>query len=275
MNLAITLDTWRDNVRLDIAAIPAGAVTYSVERRSPSGYVVGVRGAIGQPVTGTTAIVRDYELPLDTPLLYFVTAYDASGNVLDSIEAPFTLVYGKCEAWLVDLAQPTNSLRVTIESMTTLDYELPVGVHRILDRRAPILTTLPAWTPDTELLLLTETLDERDRVRAIYGSGYPFLLRTVPEQGVGNIYFGLTDFKEERLISLGDAPLRRFTAECVQVERPDATLFVPRPPNTYQAVLDEFADYEALLVFTYDGLLYHVPEGSGATALVPWLPSDV
>jgi hypothetical protein len=248
--------------------------TVTLERRSSqSGNVAGVRGWIERDVSGTTvAMARDWEAPFDVDLVYTATLSD--GTVATGT---FRIDYHACEAWLVDLARPTNSLPLVIESMSTLDYALPVGVHRVLDRRAPILTTLPAWTPSTELLVLTETLSERDRVRALYGSGYPFLLRTDPEQGVGNIYFGLTDFKEERIITLGRAPLRRFLAECVQVERPDPALFTPSPPNTYADVLAEFDDYADLLgqMETYDAMLYHIPGETTASPVTPWLPDDV
>jgi hypothetical protein len=248
--------------------------TVTLERRSSqSGNVAGVRGWIERDVSGTTvAMARDWEVPFDVDLVYTATLSD--GTVATGT---FRIDYHACEAWLVDLARPTNSLPLVIESMSTLDYALPVGVHRVLDRRAPILTTLPAWTPSTELLVLTETLSERDRVRALYGSGYPFLLRTDPEQGVGNIYFGLTDFKEERIITLGRAPLRRFLAECVQVERPDPALFTPSPPNTYADVLAEFDDYADLLgqMETYDAMLYHIPGETTASPVTPWLPDDV
>lgn len=273
----VTAEGNRADARLQLDDLPAGAASYTIERRSPSGNVAGVRGAVGVEVSGPVVIVRDFEVPLDIPLVYTATVYDANGNVLATATVEFTLVWGRCEAWLVDLARPSNSLRVVIESMTTLDFELPVGVHRVLDRRAPILTTLPAWTPDTELVILTTTLLERDQVRALYGSGYPFLLRTAPIMGIGNAYFGLTDFKEERFLAPGAAPQRRFIAECVQVERPDPILFTPEPPNSYADVREEFADYETLRdeVASYDDLLYHFAEIGVVDPVTPWLPVDV
>ena len=189
-----------------------------------------------------------------------------------------TVAYGECPAWLVDLARPTNSLPAVIESMRELNFDAPAGVHRVLERRAPVMTTLPAYTPTAELVVLSDTLSERDRMRNLFGSGYPFLLRTDPLEGIGNMYLGLTQFVEERILSDGYAPQRRFRVACVQVERPDPGVFVPTAPNTYQNVKDTFATYQELkdTVGTYDQLAYTFPDDPDAAgAFVPWLPDDI
>ena len=126
------------------------------------------------------------------PILYTAAAYDGiGGNLLDSESVEFTIAWGECEVWLVDIARPTNSLLTTIESMVELAFPNAAGVHRVLNRRDPIVTALVGWTPTSELVFLTETQFERDQARAILGSGYPFLLRTTPELGIGNMYLGL------------------------------------------------------------------------------------
>jgi hypothetical protein len=274
--LAVTLDPPKLAARLDVSGIPAGTTTLTINRTSPSGAVAGVRGAVGRAVTGTTFLIRDYELPLDTSVSYTVTCYNASGTSVGSASAIFSISYGLCDAWLTDLARPTNSLTVTVESMVTLTHPVPSGVHRVLDRRAPVVTALIAWTPATELIVLTETLDERDQVRALLGSGYPFLLRTEPVQGIGNMYLAAQEFVEERFITLGTAPERRFRMTCVQVERPDPAIYVPLAPNTYANAKATYASYTALKagVASYDALAYTYPSGT-TNPIVPWLPDDV
>jgi len=279
VTLTASVDPGRLDVRLQVDGIPAGADTYTITRTAPSGNVAGVRGATDAPVAAgaTTMIVRDWEAPFDLELTYTVTVYDGT-TVVGTATATITVPYGRCPAWLVDLARPTNSLPATIESMQELDFDAPAGVHRVLERRAPVMTTLPAYTPTTELIVLADTLTERDRMRNLFGSGYPFLLRTDPRQGVGNMYLGLTEFVEERILADGYAPYRRFRVSCVQVERPDPAVFVPLAPNTYQNVKDTFADYAALqaAVGTYDQLAYTFPDDPDASGVfVPWLPDDV
>jgi hypothetical protein len=205
-----------------------------------------------------------------------VTAYDAGGASLGSASAIFRIPYSSCEAWLTDLARPTNSLQLEVESLHELAYPVPSGIYRVLNRRDPVVVALPAQTPSSELIVLTETLDERDRVRNLLGSGYPFLLRTTQAQGIGNAYFALSQFVEERFLTLGTAPQRRFRIECVQVERPDPSLFVPVVPNTYANVTASFASYAALKagVASYDALAYTYPSGV-SDPILPWPPDDV
>ena len=273
--LTATLEPERMAVKLTFAGLPAAADTFTIERVSPSGTVAGVRGAVDAPAA-TNVVVRDYEIPFDVTVTYSAVAYDGS-TAIASASASFRVEYDDCEAWLVDLARPTNSLPVVIESLVELAFESPTGVHHVLGRRAPVLTTLPAWTPAMELVLLTETELERDAVRVVFGSGYPFLLRTAPEQGIGNLYLGLTSFVEERPHTRGDDWLRRFRASCLQVERPDPAFYVPTPPNTYANVFHAFPTYAALKagVATYDELGYLWPPGSGLAPVIPWLPDDV
>ncbi|HKE76628.1 MAG TPA: hypothetical protein VKB57_23625 [Acidimicrobiales bacterium] len=274
VTLTATLDAGRLAARLQVDGVPAGADTYTITRTSPSGSKAGVRGAVNATVAIPTQIARDYELPFDVALTYTVTVYDGA-TVVGTATTTFTLTYGECPAWLVDLARPTNSLPLTIESMDELQFAAAVGVHRILNRRAPVLTSLPAWTPSSELIVLTDTLGERDQTRALLGSGYPFLLRTTPAQGIGNMYLGVTDFTEERFLRPGVAPERRFKIEVVQVERPDPSIYVPLAPNTYANVKATFATYAALkaAVGTYDQLAYTYP--AGTNPVTPWLPDDV
>jgi len=276
LSIALSLDSARQAVRIALGGIPAGADTFTIERTSPSGNVAAVRGAKDAPVTGATAIVRDYEAPFDLDLVYTATAYDGA-TVVGTASATFRIDYGECPAWLVDLARPTNSLVVTIESLRELAYGVAAGVHRVLARRAPVMTTLPAYTPTSELVTVHGSLIDRDRMRALLGSGYPILLRTSPEQGIGNMYLGVTGFTEERIFTLGDADERRFRTAVVQVERPDPSIFVPSIPNTYADVNATWASYAAMqaAVGTYDALAYTYPDDPDAGPGAPWLPDDV
>lgn len=274
--LTAALELERLDVLLTVTGVPAGADTFTVTRRAASGGTGAVRGASGAPVVIPTTTIRDFEAPLDVALTYTVTVYDGAA-VVGTATATATVAWGECEAWLCDLARPTNSLPLTIESLAELDYQTPTGVHRVLGRRAPVLTSLPAWTPSGELIVLTDTLEERDDVRAILGTGYPVLVRTTPELGIGNAYFGVLEFVEERFLAPGRAPERRFRASVVQVDRPDPAVYVPTPPNTYANVKATYATYAAVkaAVPTYDRLAYTYPAGPDASPVPPWPPTDV
>jgi hypothetical protein len=274
--LAVTLDPVKLAAKLDVSGFAAPMSTLTLSRVSPSGSSANVRGAVGVTVSGSTYTARDYEIPLGLTVTYTATAYTAGGAVSATATATFTIPYADCEAWLCDLARPTNSVKLELESLRELDYLVPSGVHRVLDRRSPVVVALPAWTPAAELIVLTETLDERDQVRNLLGTGYPFLVRTAPELGIGNAYFALTEFVEERFLQLGTAPERRFRVACVQIERPSPSIYAPIPPNIYSAVKATYATYTALKAAnaTYDVLAYTYPAGV-LNPIKPWLPDDV
>jgi hypothetical protein len=273
--LAVTLEEQRLNARLELTGIPVGADTFTIERESPSGNVTGVRGAVDATVTGTIQIVRDYELPFDLTVVYTATVYDAAVAV-GSASASFSISYGECQAWLTDLARPTNSLKVTLESVAEKTSEVPSGVHRVLDRRAPVVTAQPAFSPSMDVIFLTDTQDERDAARYLLGTGFPFLIRTTPEQGIGNAYVSPLSFVEERFLTLGAQPERRFRASCVTVERPDPSVYTPVPPATYADVKADYATYADMsaAVANYDDLAYTYPSGV-APPVPPWLPDDI
>jgi hypothetical protein len=267
----------RAAVRLTVAAFPAGTVTVTVQRTGPSGVAAAVRGAVAAAVAGASFIVRDYEAPLGVQLTYRVTAYNAAGAALGFEEELFALpAQAWDDPWLVDLAFPTNSQQVTVESLRELAYATPVGVHRIIDRRDPVLTSAAAWTPSGELVFFTHDELERDRARASLGTGVPVLLRTPPEQGVGNIYLGVQSFVEERPRVALYWP-RRFRCQVVQVGRPDPSIFIPAPPVTYELLEQEYGSYaELLAVGSYDDAAYDYPAAASEVGFaIPWLPDDI
>ena len=115
------------------------------------------------------------------PLTYTALTYNAGGAVISTQTATITLAPTGCDdTWLTDLARAGNTLQVTIESLPELDYVVPTSVHEIITRRDPIVTSDVAHTPAFELSFLTDTLDDRDRVRSLLGNGVPVLLRTPP-----------------------------------------------------------------------------------------------
>ena len=248
-----------------------------IARTGPSGVEAGVRGfdpyVIG--AAEDVVIARDYEAPVGVELAYrywLDESTTVAGN--DTITIPSS---SSDSPWLVDLVRPTNTQRVLVQALPELAHDAPAGVHWVLDRRAPIFAGELAHTPSFELTFAVGDEDARERVRATLGNGVPNLLRTPPEQGVGNIYFAVPSWREQRISRLALHPDRRFVVAAVQVERPDPALYVPIPPNTYAQLRDQHADYAAVKAAyaTYDGLLYDYGAAVGPVDVQPWPPRDV
>jgi hypothetical protein len=265
------------NVRLNYDT-PAAAATLTFSRTGPSDVPAAVRSWSNAQVTPSVQIIaRDWEPPIGVPLTYSVACFDSTGAQIDTQTITLTIASNGCsDTWLNDLARVNNTLRVTIEQIPELDYQVPASVHEVITRRTPIVTSDVAHTPALEASVLTVTDDDRERARDALGNGVPVLLRTPPELGVGNMYLAVLEFKEQRIVTQGTVPDRRFVITARQVERPDPELYAPIGGVMYQDVYDTFATYQALRDqrVSYDAVLYGWG-GPEPSDVVPWPPNDV
>jgi hypothetical protein len=276
MALVATIEPEVDNVRLDYT-VPAGGTTVTFTRVGPSGISAGVRGWVGAAASPGAVIARDFEVPIGVLVTYTAQTFNSSGGVVDTQTVQVTIPSTGCTGtWLNDLARVTNTLQVEIESLPELDYQMVTSTHEVIDRRDPIVTSDVAHTPEFELSFLTDTLDQRDQARDALGNGVPVLLRTPPDLGIGNLYFAVTDYKEQRIVTSGTMPARVHVVTGRQVQRPDPTLYVPLGVATYAHVKATFATYAALKAgrVNYDAVLYDWA-GSEPSDIVPWPPTDV
>lgn len=275
--LELELDEQRAATKLTVG-IPAGATALDVWRVSTASqhkaFVRGWQG--GDPKGAAELLIYDWEVPLDVEVVYYAQATVAGAPSDVGSSAPLVVVDDR--DWLVDLARPTNTFPILVESLPELAYDAPIGVHRVLDRRDPVLTTAILWTPSGTLTFVTASLDERERARNALGAGFAFLLRTPPNRGVGNLYLGVTGLREQRVGRLALHEDRRFIVDVVQVARPDASVFVPLPPLTYRQRLATWATYRDVVDtgLSYQEIAYTFPgDTTGASPVPPWLPDDV
>lgn len=276
MALTATIEPDARDVRLDYT-VPATGATVTFQRQGPSRSVAVVRGWDAAPVVPGAIVARDFEAPIGVELTYAAETRNAAGSIVSTVTTTITIPSAGCsDTWLNDLARVANTMQVVLEALPELAYEVPATAHEIITRRAPIVTSDIAHTPSFELSVLTETLDERDRARAILGNGVPVLLRTPPEDGIGNLYFAVLDFREQRIVTAGTVPDRRFVIAGRQVDRPDPELYAPIGVATYQHVKATFATYADLKAgrVNYDAVLYDWA-GSSASDVIPWPPDDV
>jgi hypothetical protein len=273
----LSIEAARKSVRIDVVCA-AGNTVLHVWRVGPSGVPATVRGwEAGVVVGAAPVIVRDYEVPIGVPVLYYLQA--GAGAPAGAITGPLavTLPADPCEVWLIDLSRPINSIRVEVEEFAELDYRVDAAAHYVIGRRAPVVTSLPANTASGELTLLTDDLSTAEITRSILGTGAPFLLRTAPILGVGNMYLAALGIVEGRILADGAAPWRRFRVSVVQVERPNPIVFVPLAPVTWAGVKAQYPLWSDVLTIadTWDQLASTFPALPGGSPAVAWLPADV
>ena len=165
ITLTLTLEPVVNNVRADLT-VAAARDRLSLSRVGPSGVRAYVRGYESAVVSPGAVIVRDFEAPVGVPLTYTVTTWAAAAPATtDTGTASITIAEQGCDdTWLTDLVRPNNTQKVVLESLPELAYTVPVGVHEILARRTPIVSTDIADTPTFELSFLTGD-DEHARAR--------------------------------------------------------------------------------------------------------------
>jgi hypothetical protein len=276
MALVLSVESDAKNVRIDFP-VPAGANRLTLSRAGPSGASATVRSWAAATVVPGAVIARDFEAPIGVALTYTADTWNEPGGAHTLETATITIPSTGCgDTWLTDLVRAANTQQIVIETMAELGYDVPATTHWILDRRPPIVSSDVAHTPSFELDFLTADEQEREFARSTLGNGVPVLLRTPPEDGIGNLYFSVLGFREQRLVTLGTQPARRFVVSGVQVERPDPALFGPLAPSTYQHAKDTFATYADMKAgrVSYDAVLYDWT-GAEAQDVVPWPPTDV
>ncbi len=274
--MILTLDAPVEAVRVEVT-VPAGHNRLAISRVGPSGTSAYVRNYAPAIVAPGLILARDFEAPIGVPLTYKTESWNtATPGTVTTETATFTVPDDGCDdTWLTDLVRAQNTFQVTVAELASLDYEYPSGVFQVIDRRTPVVASDIANTPTFELSLLTDTDDERERARAILGNGVPVLLRTPPANGIGNLYFAVTGWSEQRIVNKAREQARMFVAACVQVDRPDPVLFAPIQPVTYEDVKAEFASYAEMLAerSSYDAVLYGYADV--AEDVVPWPPQAI
>ena len=180
--------------------------------------------------------------------------------------------------WLTDLVRAGNTQQVLIEALPELALHRPRDRSRRSRRRTPIVTADIAHTPAFELSFLTETDTEREQARFTLGNGVPVLLRTPPEDGIGNLYFAVLEFARA-----ADRHQRRSFPTAGSWSRPAGRAARPRPLRSHWRrsstayVKATFATYAILKAqrVSYDAVAYDWAGAAPRRTSFPWPPDDV
>lgn len=121
---------------------------------------------------------------------------------------------------LVDLVDAANTQQITVESLAQLQHGVPTGVHPVIGRANPIVTSDVAKGSTFELVFVTLDIPARDKARATLGAGQPVLLQTPVEQGVGELYFMVLGYSEQRASRIALEPVRRFSVQAQEIDEP-------------------------------------------------------
>jgi hypothetical protein len=247
MTIDYVVDVERSTVELAVDSV--GPTT--IWRTSPSGTSVAVRGAyLADGGDDGRLTIYDYEIPIGVPVTYRAVYGDpTTGPDQGDAIGPDTpeILIETTDSWLVDLWDASNSLKPWVEDMTRTDYDIEADAQYPLMRRTPIVAGNVRRAAAGTLRILTETDADAASLRRLVANGVPILFQAPMQYGVGNLYMTIGRVAEERVTSRGAEPIRRFSLDYLEVERPRPEWVV----SLDQMTNINFAD--ALLIYGWFG----------------------
>lgn len=168
------------SVFVDVSAIPAGALTYTVTR-TVGGVSSVLRGASAATVLGTSGGTADYEAPFGLPIIYSVVAYGSGGAVLGSAQSAQVLLDVDV-MWISDPLSPASSAPCrgvkSPESFQTLTYVMTTATTPTEGARMPTgLSGVRQAASGVPLTIIAQGAAEAAPIRQVLLNASPFLLR--------------------------------------------------------------------------------------------------
>lgn len=223
-------------IRLDVSA-SAGETSATVTRLDPDGRTVPVRSSDGAPlpISGTTALLYDYEMQYGAAVSY------------SSLQSPATVsaqvAVGESRVWLIHPGVPELSQPLTVAELSERKRPVQQGVYRPMGRRyAVVQTDGQRKAPEFTLSIYTATGAERDAVEDLLEDAGTLLLNVPAGKGwgIGADYVAVGDSTESRYGRFLGYSDRRWDLPLVVVGRPFGGT---QSQRTYVDVLATYTSY--------------------------------
>jgi len=169
------------SVLVDVSAIPAGSVTYTITRTVGGGTAT-LRGASKTTVLGTTAGATDYEAPFGLPISYAITTYANDGITVTGQAQSGQVLLDVDVMWISDPLSPAVSAACrgvkSPESFATLTYVMTTATTPTEGARLPTgLSGVRQAASGVPLVIIAQGAAEANPIRAVLLNASPFLLR--------------------------------------------------------------------------------------------------
>jgi hypothetical protein len=211
-----------------------------------------VRGASGQSVSGS-AVVVDYEAPLQTPVTYVCQTVDSAGAV-SLVSLPSAAVTLKePRMWFQDPVDPTSAVPVALSrpggavsrraALAPVSRVQDVTVTPLPNSKLPVASATKRRDPEDVPFEIRTTEPTTSQVRALTVEAFPLLVRTGTRAPMlPSLSYMVFPTVTERFIYGPDVTIWTLTGQSVQ---PPTTPVVVAPRT-----LDDLADEAS----TLDGL---------------------
>lgn len=209
--------TSQHTARITITVDGTEDAPLQVYRDALTGPLELVLGTVALPVEST--VVDDAAVLLNRPVFYRLVASDGTSWVTPD---PVTV-----ESRLSLLSDPIggNAVEVTIKEWTELGYDQRATVLDVEGAAQQVrLHDVESSPQSPEIILRTETGDQLQVLRALFGAGEPLLLRGACS-GIEDAWLGITRRAEQRLTTkASDWRRHHVLSDVVHTTSPDPSL---------------------------------------------------
>lgn len=243
--------------------------TITVWRVLPDGSRTLVRGEDGliqgQVIASDTLVIEDYEAPLGLEVYYVTETRDDLGAVVETRTTDtVTLDPGDIQyAWLKDPGNPQRNIRLAVAKAP--DWQRPIGQaeFRVRGRRNSVVLSDVRGGLEGDLVLYTQSDDERAALHWILDSGNVLLWQAAPGMGVSDLYVNVASAAEARGGGVAQDPWRTWTLPLKAADMPATVGIAGSAGRTWQDILTENTTWQDVLdrYATWEDLFFNRPIG--------------
>lgn len=186
-----------------------------------------VRGQSGliQQVTSSdsTYLVTDYEAPLGVPFSYRVEFYNAATGALAGYRTTSTYTLDPGDAnyvWLKDPARPILNRRVLVQKAPDWKQPIDQQAYRVRGRQNAVVLSGVRSGREGDLVVWTQTDDEREALRFLLATGNVLLWQSAPGMGESDVYVTVGETAFPRVTTYAPEQWREWTLPLTEVDRP-------------------------------------------------------
>ncbi|MEU8525248.1 hypothetical protein AB0C77_06545 [Streptomyces sp. NPDC048629] len=250
-------------ITLTLRELPVGDYYLTVWRRTADGARTLVRGTDGlvnrQIISSDVVVIEDHEAPLGVAVDYYAEIHDATNAVvaLRDSDAVTLEVADPQYGWLKDPGNPQRNMLVLIGRAPDWQRPIQQAEHRVRGRRNAVILSDVRSGLEGDLVVHTQTDDERKRLHWLLDSGSTLLWQVAPGYGVDDMYVAVGQAAEPR-VGVAD-PWRTWTLPLKQVDMPTTVGVSSSAGRTWQDILTEHATWQNVLdsYATWEDVLFN------------------
>lgn len=238
------------STRLTLRELPTGEML-RLYRVLPTGARTLVRGPSGlydgtESITTDTMVIEDYEAPLGTPFSYLIELVDPADLSVDSrTSSSVTIPHDNINlAWLKDPGYPQRNLTVLVQRAPDWTRPIEQATYIVRGRRDKVMLSGLRQGLEGDLLIWTQSDEERTQLHWLLDSGNVLLWQAAPGMGVADMYVNVGQITEGRTGGTAMDLWRAWTLPLVEADMPGTTGINGSAGRTWQDILAEFATWQ-------------------------------